>query len=433
VEELGEPGEAGTTLIFAYNEEARALDLAGDEWQLPADLTPLGQIQFEERVKAEARDAVNLFGERGVAVKVFTGDEPQRTAEQLRAAGVRLPADPALTAVAGSQLVGLAGAELAEIAQSHSVFGSLSARQASLLVQVLRESGQSVGVAGDSVSDVAALREAELAIVRKDSSPAVLGLGDLVLLDEPSTTLSRVLDKGQRIVNGLVDILKLYLTQIFYLLFLIVAIPLLLEGFPFTSQQAGLVALITLTIPALALTLWAGSGKLPRAKLARLLLNFFVPAALATALLGFLVYSLVLRREDSVAYAQNVLTYAVVLMGLLLVVQIKPPVYFYRYKRPAPGDIRPLLMVFAAVIVFMVINRIPFFGDMFGLLDLQSRADYLLVVGAGMIWIVVVNLFWWLFPVVTMAGEELVAGGAGIYEQVSAGAAQEPASQPVTN
>ena len=414
--------EEGITLIFAYNEEVRVLDTAAGEWQLPAELTPLGQIRFEEKVKPEARDGVNLFGERGVAVKIFTGAEPEKTAARLRAAGIRLPADPQLTAVDGADLAGLSGPDLAAMALTHSLFGSLSAQQASGIVHALRAAGYSVGVAGDSVSDVAALREAELAIVRKDSSPAVLGLGDIVLLEEGAATLSRVLDKGQRIVNGLVDILKLYLTQIFYLLFLIVAVPLLLDGFPYTSQQAGLIGLITLTIPALALTLWASSGKLPRAKLGRLLRNFFVPAALAIAVLGILVYALMLRRGESIAYAQNVLTYTVVLLGLLLVLQIKPPVHFYRHKPPAPGDIRPLIMVFMALIVFAIIGRIPFFSDMFGLMDLQSQRDLQLVIGAGLIWVVIVNLFWLLFPVVTTASEELVEEGEELVEQVAAGA-----------
>ena len=124
-------------------------------------------------------------------------------------------------------------------------------------------------------------------------------------------------------------ILKLYLTQILYLLFLIIAIQLWSRGFPYSSQQAGLIALITLTIPALALTLWASTGKLPRARLTKFIRNFVTPAALSIAILGLIVYEFTLERTGDLSYAQNVLTYALVTMGLLLVLTIKPPVYLH--------------------------------------------------------------------------------------------------------
>ena len=405
-----EPLPADNILFFAYNAQASALDMENGEWQLPDDLTPLCRISFEEQVKPEARDAINVLSERGVAVKIFTADEPEKTASRLRDAGVSLLEDPQLLTIDGPQLEGLTTAELGQLALSHTIFGSLSPRQAADIVRALREMGRSVGAAGDGVNDVAALRSANLAIVRKDSSPAVLGLGDIVLLEEGGTTLSKVLEKGQRIVKGLVDILKLYLTQIFYLLLLIIAIPLLAGGFPYTSAQAGLIALITLTIPALALTLFAGTGKLPRATLTRILANFIVPAALSIAILAFLVYVLTLQQTGAIPYAQNVLTYALVVIGLLLVLTIKPPLHIQWGSWPKLGDIRPTIVVIFSAVVFILIARIPFFSDIFGIVPLQQPADLARVIAAALIWLITVQIFWRLFPVVrsvssTVSGE----------------------------
>ncbi|UCC53211.1 MAG: hypothetical protein JSV68_04430 [Anaerolineaceae bacterium] len=53
----------------------------------------------------------------------------------------------------------------------------------------------------------------------------------------------------------------------------------------------------------------------------KVLLNFVTPAAISIAILGFLVYPVVLAQNESVEYAQNVLTYALVAMGLLLVLK----------------------------------------------------------------------------------------------------------------
>lgn len=400
--------EAENLLVFAYSTEAESLDINGGEWQLPDNLIPLCRISFEEQVKPEAADAINLFSQRGVAVKIFTPDQPEETSARLREAGVSLQEDPELITVDSADFEGLTTAELGDLALTHTVFGSLSPQNSADIVHALREAGKSVGVAGDGVNDVAALRGAELAIVRKDSSPAVLAIGDIVLLEEGQATLARVLEKGQRIVKGLVDILKLYLTQILYLLFLIIAIQLWSRGFPYTSQQAGLIALITLTFPALALTLWASTGKLPRARLTKIIGNFVTPAAFSIAILGLLVYALTLERTGDLSYAQNVLTYALVTMGLLLVLTIKPPFYLHFRGLPKRGDIRPTILVVISAIVFILIARIPFFSEMFGIVPLQDPTDYALIVGAGLIWLIVVQVSWRLFPVVRNVSSEAV-------------------------
>lgn len=83
--------------------------------------------------EAAARDAINMFSERGVAVKIFTSDESEKTAEQLREVGVSLQEDPLLTAIDGPQLQKLATTELAEITLAHTVIGSLTPQKSAAL------------------------------------------------------------------------------------------------------------------------------------------------------------------------------------------------------------------------------------------------------------------------------------------------------------
>ena len=64
-------------------------------------------------------------------------------------------------------------------------------------------------------------------------------------------------------------------------------------------------------------------------------------------------------------------------------------------------------MVIISVIVFMIIAHVPFLADIFGIAPLQNRVDYALVLGSALIWIIVVNIFWRLFPVATRVGGKL--------------------------
>ena len=74
-------------------------------------------------------------------------------------------------------------------------------------LDALRARGESVAVVGDGVKDLPAMQQANLAITRHSSSPAALSVADIVLLEDSSQALLRVLDKGQRIANGLLDII----------------------------------------------------------------------------------------------------------------------------------------------------------------------------------------------------------------------------------
>ena len=156
------------------------------------------------------------------------------------------------------------------------------------MVNALREQGEAFG---DGVNDLPAMRQAQLSITRKSSSPAALSVADIILLENSSHALLRVLDRGQRIANSLLDVLKLYLNQVGYLLLLILAIWGLDHGFPNQSKQGTLITIASVILPSLALVLWAPAGVVPRAHLGWLLARFVIPSAVTT----------VPRRRQSIA------------------------------------------------------------------------------------------------------------------------------------
>ena len=274
--------------------------------------------------------------------------------------------------ISGSELAVLEP-ELVELAAAEvTVFSQVSPQQTEQIVQGLRRSGKAVGVICDGVNDVAAMRQADLALTRRNSSPAALSAADISLLDDSPLVLSRVVDKGQRIVNGLLNVLKIYLTQVCYMLLLVVGIALVAFGFPYSSAQGGLIALITLTIPAVGLSLWAIGGQLHRASPGRELSRFIWPASLTMGLVGLVVYALFLERSDSTEYAQLAVTYTLVFTGLMLVIFIKPPLRFALGSLPVRADLRPTSLVITAALVFIVITYIPLAQRLFEIAPLDN-------------------------------------------------------------
>jgi magnesium-transporting ATPase (P-type) len=216
------------------------------------------------------------------------------------------------------------------------------------------------------------MRQANLAIARRSSSQAALSTAEILLLEDSPQVLQAVLYRGQRIVNGLLDILKLSLTQVTYLTLLILAVTLLTIGFPYQAKQGGLVNVLTVTLPAIGLSLFSAAGVLPTTNLGRLLARFVAPAAITMSAAALAVYVFFLSRTGEVAYAQLTLIYTLVITGLLLVVFIRPPWQPRLGGITQSGDWRPTAMILILMALFLLLAGLPIMGELFAVVRLPG-------------------------------------------------------------
>jgi cation-transporting ATPase E len=270
------------------------------------------------------------------------------------------------------------------------------------VVNALRAQGEAVAVIGDGVNDLPAMRQAQLSITRKNSSPAALSVADIILLENSSKVLLRVLDRGQRIANGLLDVLKLYLNQVGYLTLLLLAIWGMGQGFPYQSKQGTLITIASIILPSLSMVLWAPAGVVPRAGLGWLLARFVVPSAVTISAATALVYRFFLLTTGDVAYAQLAVTYTLTVSGLVLVILLRPP--FWRLSLVGlgngkrSGDWRPTAMVLVLLVLVFVAAQIPLADDLLGLRPLQQARDYAVVGLAVLAWASAAVILWLLRP-----------------------------------
>jgi magnesium-transporting ATPase (P-type) len=331
-------------------------------------------------------------------MKVFTPDAPERTLAVLRQAGLGGDDDTPLQAVSGPELATLDREKFERAAAENTIFGIMSPSLEGQVVDALRAQGGAVAVVGDGVNDLQAMQRANLSITRQSSSPAALSVADIILLEDSSQALLRVLDKGQRIANGLLDILKLYLNQVGYLTLLILIIWGAGLGFPYQSKQGSLITVVSVLLPSLALSLWAPAGVVPRTHLGRLLARFVAPAAVTMSVAAMVVYIIFLEMSGEEAYAQLAVTYTLVISGLVLVVLLRPPVRGLTLvsvgSNERSGDWRPTAMVMVLLILVFVIASIPLADSLFGLKPLQQPTDYLVVGLAVLAWSLTASLIW---------------------------------------
>jgi cation-transporting ATPase E len=252
------------------------------------------------------------------------------------------------------------------------------------------------------MSDLAALRQANLAITMQSSTQAALSVADIVLLKDSPNVLSDVLYKGQRIVNGLLDVLKLQLSQVFYLALLIVAIRLVASGFPYVSMQGTVIVIVTITLPSIGLSLWAAAGVLPTARLTRILAHFLAPAAITMSAAGLIAYLYFLEMTHQIEYAQLALTWTLVLAGLVLVLFVKPPLHIYWRFSLRRGDLRPTILVVILLALFFLVTSIPLAQDLLHVTWLHSATHYLYIGVLVLGWAFTLRLVWLALPLVRM-------------------------------
>jgi len=381
-------------IVFAHQPDAALRTDEQGQPLLPADLNPLGTLRISEEVRHDAHDTVKFFSDSGVSVKLISGDEPDTVLSFARQAGVIGAEDVSTRVVNGDELGNMDSTQFARTVGDNTVFANLSPEQKGELVKALRENGEYVGVMGSTLHDMFALKEAHLLITPEAGDQGIRRFADIVLLKNSLTTLKSLFREGERIVNSLTDVFRLYLTQILYFALLIATISILNLGFPLDGKHNTIVTLITVHLPAIGASLFAVSGATPKGKLQDMIFHFIMPAGLLSAIAGFGVYFYYLYNTNSLEYTQLVTTYALVLCGSVTVLFVEPPHPIFAGGDVYRGNRSLAIVQLILVVVFFILTPTGIGDELFGIAPLNQFLDYLVVFGVAVAYGLLLKLSW---------------------------------------
>ncbi len=402
-------------LLVAHQPDATTLEDAGDESKLSQAMQPLGLISLSDELRAEARETLSQFAALGVRPKIISGHNPETVAALAKQAGL----GPDITLVSGPDLAQMSEAEFALAAKNTTIFGRITPQQKERLVDALRAQGHYVAMIGDGVNDVLSLKKSHLGVAMESGSQATRSVADIVLVNDSFAALLPALREGQRILNGMQDIVKLFLCRISTVALLIIS-SLVIGYFPISLRNGSVITLLTVGIPAIMLAIWAQPAKVEGSLISRLA-HFVIPAAVLTSLIGLLIFyialdirskqlvqdafggkaatpeqiDLLLRRSADVLLPipQTVLASFLVFAGLFLVIFVEPPTAWWTGGDVLTSDQKPAILAVGLMLVFVLISLIAPLRQLFSLepLDWQYLA---LVAAAVPVWLLLVRLFW---------------------------------------
>lgn len=399
--------EQGLRVLLVAHHPSTELHDDGEESRLPQSMEALGLVSIRDELRPEARQALDNFINAGVAPKIISGDNPETVAALAKQAGLKNA-----KLVSGLDLEKMNDAQFADAAREATIFGRITPQQKQKLVQTLRADGHYVAMIGDGVNDVLSLKQANLGIAMQSGTQATRAVADLVLMEDSFAALAPAVTEGQRIVNGMQDILKLFLTRIATMAMVILS-ALVIGEFPLALRQASLVTLFSVGIPTVLLAIWSRPGAIGRGSLGQRLFHFILTPVAATTILSlFLFYGTLVAElyarvgtfeftdqlvapvyAGALLTAQSTLVSFLVFVGLLTVIFVEPPTEWWVAGDDFGGDWKPTILAASLMLIFFVIVFVKPLRELFALGELGvTELGAAVLCAAG--WLFLVRWAW---------------------------------------
>src|SRR5581483_433438 len=254
-------------------------------------LHPVAVVTLDEKVRPEAAGIVTWFREQGVSLRVLSGDAPRTVGAVAGRVGI-----PGAEQPFDARHLPSSAEELAAVVDAHHVFGRVGPRQKLDIISALQRAGHTVGMVGDGVNDVLALKQSDLGVAMGNGASAARNVAQVVLVDPRFDALPPVVAEGRRVIGNVERVGKLFVTKTVYACLLALAVGVAQLPFPFYPRHLTLVSSLTIGIPGFFLALAPNDARVEHGFAGRVL-RAAVPAGVVAAAATFSGYAL--ARDDA--------------------------------------------------------------------------------------------------------------------------------------
>jgi magnesium-transporting ATPase (P-type) len=167
--------------------------------------TLVGLVSLYDPPRPDAKQLIAALEDRGVAVKMLTGDALAVASEIARGVGLNNIQRVADLKAASAQ----AGNSAADLFAGADGFAEVFPEDKYLVVKQLQAAGHVTGMTGDGVNDAPALRQAEVGIAVSTATDVAKGAASVVLTEAGLTNIVALVEQGrtiyQRILTWIIN------------------------------------------------------------------------------------------------------------------------------------------------------------------------------------------------------------------------------------
>jgi len=239
-------------LLFGEIKKLNSLDDIKSDLE-KIEITPYAIVSISDQIRTDVMDAINLFLKNGITFKILSGDAPESVQAVAREIGWDITDDKLIT---GSELDKYTDEEeFTKIILEKSIFARLKPEHKLHIIKALKKKKIYTAMIGDGVNDLPAIKSADIGIAMEEGSSITKEVADIVLLKNKFSLLPEIFNEGNKIVNSVNAVAKLFLTKNFLVIYLTLASLLSILDFPLTPRRVSLLNVFSIGLPAFIITM----------------------------------------------------------------------------------------------------------------------------------------------------------------------------------
>ncbi len=326
-------------------------------------LTFAGFLLFLDPPKPGIAETLKALGQRGIGIKVISGDNRYVAVHLAEAIGLRHH-----NIMTGEELDKLTKAGLFARAPKTDLFVEIDPNQKERIIQALRKRGHVVGYLGDGINDAPALHEADIGISVDGAVDVAREAADMILLKRDLGVLLRGVDDGRKTFANTMKYISITTSANFGNMVSMAIASLALPFLPLLAPQILLNNFLS-DIPSLAIAtdnVDREQTRTPRHWDIGFVRRFMVAFGLVSSLFDFMTFGfllLLVRASAETFQTAWFLESLITELAIVLVVRTRRPIWG---SRPSP------LLSWLTLAVALFAVAIPYLpgADWFGFVPL---------------------------------------------------------------
>lgn len=301
---------------------------------------PLACIIILDPLRSDAFETISFFQDNDVQVKVISGDNPVTVSALATQAGIKQP-EHYLDATTLQT-----DEDLEKAILEYNVIGRATPYQKHKMILALQKHQFQVGMTGDGVNDVLALKDADVSIAMGSGSDAAKQISQFVVINGELSTMVDVVKEGRLDTNNVERSASMYYLKTIYTIVIAIAMVLLNMPYPFIPFQMTLLDNFVEGFPSFMILFEKNISK-QKESIARHTLRYSLPNAISVIIsvitMSILSTSLGLNLNELF----TILYFTTAMLAIHLIYRIYCPINWYRG-----------LVLVLDVIGFMIATRI---------------------------------------------------------------------------
>lgn len=239
---------AGGKSIVAF---ARSSETLIPETLTKSRLSLVAVFVFHNNLRPGIMDTIHFFQERGVHIRIVSGDNPVTVSAIAEATGV----SRANLVVTGQELASWSENEYNTRTKNYTIFAQIIPEQKEKIIEALKKDGFTAMV-GDGANDALAIKKADLGIAMFDGASATRQLASVVLTNNSFAALPGGVILADSIIRNIEIFASIFLNQALLGFFFFCVVSVGGYAYPLTPFNITLINYCAVAMPGTLISYW---------------------------------------------------------------------------------------------------------------------------------------------------------------------------------